>query len=72
MLSLVAAIEYPYKVTHKGHFAFRAKDTSGKQVAYENGETHEHVQNHLWCSTCNEAPTPLSIIAGDWKISIAL
>jgi len=69
MLSPAAAIEYPYKVTHKGHFAFRSKDTQGNQVIYENGEEHAHAQNHLWCGTCEKAPTPLSIIAGDWQIS---
>lgn len=68
MLDVKVSFEYPVRVLHRGHLAFRAKTTSGKELIMPDGREHNHAEYHWSCGICKAVPTPLSIIAGDWKV----
>ena len=62
-------INYPVLVLHKGHVAFRAKNTQcyGEDIKYPDG-THPQPAYQIRCGTCGAAISVLSVIAGEWAV----
>jgi hypothetical protein len=73
MLTPTISLEYPVRVLHKGHIAFRSKTTYGREIIYPDGTTQIVGDMTYWvCGTCRADATKLSVIAGDWKTDYEL
>ena len=66
-------MQYPYTIMHKQHIGFRAKgtDSRGEDILYPDG-SYDQAGMFLFCGTCKQIMSQISIAAGEWKVVFSL